>query len=176
MVLKAFQEKFKVKSGLKYLEDELKKPRLFEGNKKVSLIACVVDMDKFPRAEIFQELRQLLNLKPNSIQVIGYKRGQDKYGMFSIPFCTDKELGWNGSIENGDFSEFSGRNYDVLVNYYTDDRLLLKIMSTKVNARIRVGFKGVDNAMNDLIFDCKLDDFNTFAVELKKYLKILNEI
>ncbi|MEM1339187.1 MAG: hypothetical protein AAF717_03235 [Bacteroidota bacterium] len=176
MVLRAIQEKFKVKSGLKYLEDELKKPRLFEGNKAVSSIACIVDMDKFPKAEVFQELRQLLGLQPNSIQVIGYKRGQDKYGMFSIPFCTDKDLGWNGSIENGDFSEFAGRNYDVLINYYTDDRLLLKLMSTKVIARIRVGLKGVDNAMNDLIFDCRLDDFKTFSTELIKYLKILKEV
>ncbi len=176
MVLKTLQEKFKVKSGLKYLEDELRRPRHFQEKKGVAALACVVDMDKFPNAEAFQELRHFLNLKPNAIHIMGYKRGGHRNGMFSIPFCTDKDLGWNGSIENGDFAEFSGRDYDVLINYYTDDRLLLKLMSTKIAARIRVGFQGMDNAMNDLIFNCQLDDFKTFTSELKKYLKILNEI
>lgn len=176
MVFKAIQDKFKAKSGQKYLEDELKKPRDIREKKGVSSIACIVDMDKFTDAEVFQSIRQELELKPNAVHVMGYKRGQDKHGMFSIPFCTDKDLGWNGTIENGDFSEFSGRDYDVLVNYYLEDRLVLKLMSTKINARIRVGLKGGDNAMNDLIFDCQLNDFKTFRSELKKYLKILNEL
>ena len=133
-------------------------------------------MDKFTDAEVFQSLRQDMGLKPNAVHVMGYKRGNDKNGMFSVPFCTDKDLGWNGSIENGDFSEFSGREYDVLINYYLEDRLLLKLMSTKVSARIRAGLNGADNAMNDLIFDCQLSDFNTFSKELKKYLKILKEL
>ena len=176
MVFNGIQEKFKAKSGHKYLEDELKKPRFVRDKKGVSSIACIVDMDKFKNAEAFQSLIQQMGLKPNAVHVMGYKRGQDKHGMFSIPFCTDKDLGWNGSIENGDFSEFSGREYDVLVNYFTDDRLVLKLMSTKINARIRVGLKEADHAMNDLIFDCGLSDFKTFKTELEKYLRILNEL
>lgn len=176
MVFKAIQDKFKAKSGHKYLEDELKKPRPFTDKKGVSSIACIVDMDKFSDAEAFQGLRQQMGLKPNAVHVMGYKRGQDKHGMFSIPFCTDKDLGWNGSIENGDFSEFSGRHYDVLINYFTEDRLVLKLMSTKINARLRVGLKEADNDMNDLIFDCGLKDYKTFMTELEKYLKILKEL
>lgn len=176
MIFKTIQDKFKAKSGYKYLEDELKKTRPVTEKKGVSSIACIVDMDKFGNAEVFQSLRQQMGLKPNAVHVMGYKRGQDKHGMFSIPFCTDKDLGWNGSIENGDFSEFSGREYDVLINYFIEDRLVLKLMSTKVNARIRVGLKEADSEMNDLIFDCKLNDFNTFKGELEKYLRILNEL
>lgn len=176
MIFKTIQDRFKAKSGQKFLEDELKKIRPKTDKKGVSSVACIVDMDKFSDAEVFQSLQRQMGLKPNAVHVMGYKRGQDKHSMFSIPFCTDKDLGWNGSIENGDFSEFSGREYDVLINYFIDDRLVLKLMSTKINARIRVGLKGADNAMNDLIFDCRLNDFNTFKKELEKYLKILNEL
>lgn len=176
MIIKAIQERFKVKSGVKYLEDELRKKRSFSEKKGITGIACIVDMDKYPDAEKFQGLRQEFNLKPNAVHIIGFKRSMDKNGMFSIPFVTEKQLGWNGSIENGDFSEFSGRDYDMLINYYTDDRLMLKLMSVKLNARLRVGLKGGDQVLNDLIFDCQLDDFETFGKELKKYLKILEEI
>lgn len=176
MVFKAIQERFKAKSGQKYLEDELKRSRTLSDKKGVSSIACIVDMDKFDDAEVFQDLRKEFGLQPNAIHIMGYKRGKDNHGMFSIPFCTDNDLGWNGSIENGDFSEFSGRTYDVLINYFLEDRLLLKLMSTKIDARIRVGLKGADNDYNDLIFDCKLNEFQTFTDELKKYLKILKEL
>jgi len=176
MVFKAIQDKFKAKSGYKYLEDELKKPRPLKDKKGVSSIACIVDMDKYTNAEAFQGLRQQMGLKPNAVHVMGYKRGHDKHGMFSIPFCTDKDLGWNGSIENGDFAEFSGREFDVLINYFTEDRLMLNLMATKTKARIRVGLKEGNEQLNDLIFDCKLGDFKTFTSELEKYLRILKEL
>lgn len=176
MIFKSIQDRFKVKSGLKFIEDELKKNRPFSEKKGVSSIACVVDMDNYPNAEAFESLRESLKLKPNAVHVIGFKRNEDKNGMFSIPFVTTRQLGWNGSIENGDFSEFVGRDYDVLINYYTDDKLMLKLMSAKVNARIRVGLQEADNEFNDLIFDCQLNDFKTFSSELKKYLKILKEV
>ena len=176
MLLRVIQDRFKEKSGRKFLEDEQKKSRSFSEKKGISTIACIVDMDNYDNAEIFETLRDTLKLNPNAIHVIGFKRNEVKGGMFSIPFVTEKQLGWNGSIDNGNFSEFMGRDYDVLVNYYTDDKLMLKLMSTKVNARIRVGLNGADNDYNDLIFDCPLNDFETFSSELKKYLTILKEI
>lgn len=176
MIFRTIQDKFKVKSAHKFLEDELKKVKRPTDKKGISSIACVVDMDAFSNAEVFQELRKSLNLKPNAVHVIGFKKAADKNGMFSIPFVTEKELGWNGSIENGDFSEFAGRPYDLLINYYTDNRLMLKLMSTKIDARLRVGLAEADNNLNDLIFSCGLNDFKTFQAELKKYLKILKEV
>ena len=95
---------------------------------------------------------------------------------FGIQFCTDKDLGWNGTIENGFVSEFVDREYDVLINYYTDDKLVLKILTARTNARIKVGFPSVDAKLNDLIFDTPIKNFDVFKTELKKYLKVLNEI
>lgn len=176
MIFRSIQDKFKIKSGQKYLEDELNKSKSFSDKKGISSIACIVDMDAYNNAEIFHDLTKQMKLKPNAIHVIGYKKSEDKAGMFSIPFVTEKDLGWNGSIENGNFSEFSGRNYDVLINYYTADKLVLKLMSVKTNARLRVGLIDADDEMNDLIFDCKMGDIKTFQAELSKYLKILKEI
>ena len=176
MIFRAIQDKFKVKSGQKFLEDEFKKSRPTPEKKGISSIACIVDMDNFTKAESLQTIKKSYGLPPNSLHIMGYKRGRDNQGMFSIPYCTDRDLGWNGAVENGDFSEFSGRQYDLLINYFVDDRLMLKLMSAQTKARIRAGFKEADNAVNDLIFDCGLQDVNTFVGELGKYLKILKEL
>ncbi|MDT0607270.1 DUF6913 domain-containing protein [Croceitalea rosinachiae] len=177
MILRAIQDKFKVKSSLKYLEDELLKSKIptNRGN-GIKAIACIVDMDNFPNAEQFNELRKDFSLAPNAIQIIGYKRGHDKNNPFSIQFFTDKDLGWNGSIENSHVSEFVSREYDVLINYYNEDRLMLKLLSAKVHSRLRVGFVGVDDKINDLMFSTDLKDFSMFRSELKKYLRVLKEL
>lgn len=177
MILRAIQDKFKVKSSLKYLEDELAKSKVPSNRDKgIRAVACIVDMDNFPNAEKFNELRNEFSLAPNAIQIIGYKRGHDKNTPFSIQFYTDKDLGWNGSIENSHVSEFASREYDLLINYYDEDRLMLKLLSAKIHARLRVGFIGVEDKINDLMFNTDLKDFKTFKSELKKYLKVFKEI
>lgn len=177
MIFKAIQERFKVKSGLKYLEDELSKVRPVSTRKQgVSSIGCIVNMDKFPNAEEFNKLINDFSLQPNGVKIIGYKKDQAVNSPFGIQFFTDKDLGWNGTIENGFVSEFLDREYDVLINYYTEDKLVLKLLTARTNARIKVGFPLVDSKLNDLIFDTSIQNFDVFKGELKKYLKVLNEI
>ncbi|MET1259671.1 hypothetical protein ABV409_10025 [Flagellimonas sp. DF-77] len=177
MVFKAIQDKFKVKSGLKFLEDELAKPRdTRTGKKGIHSLGCIVDLDQFETPDAFYELRQELSLRPNAIQLIGYHKNHDKNSPFAVQFYTDRDLGWNGSIENGYVAEFTGREYDVLISYYAQDRLLLHLLTAKTKARIKVGFGAVDAKFNDLIMNMPISDFTSFKQELKKYLKILNEI
>ncbi|WP_350292063.1 hypothetical protein [uncultured Croceitalea sp.] len=177
MIFKVIQDKFKVKSGLKYLEDELGKSKPLSNRKPgVSSIGCIVDMDKFPDPEVFNKLITDFSLQPNGVKIIGYKKDEAAHSPFGIQFFTDKDLGWNGTIENGFVSEFVDREYDVLINYYTDDKLVLKLLTARTNARIKVGFPAVDAKLNDLIFDTPIQNFEVFKTELKKYLKVLNEI
>jgi hypothetical protein len=68
------------------------------------------------------------------------------------------------------------KEYDLLVNYYTQDVLILKLMTVKTKARIKVGFAEIDPELNDLILQTQLQDFNTFKTELAKYLKVMNEL
>lgn len=177
MIFKAIQDKFKVKSGLKYLEDELKKNNDLSNRKPgVSSIGCVVDIDKFSEPEVFNKLIDDFSLQPNGVKIIGYKKDEGAHSPFGIQFFTDKDLGWNGTIENGFVSEFLDREYDVLINYYTDDKLILKLLSVRAKARIKVGFPSVDQQLNDIIINTTLSNFDVFKSELKKYLKVLKEI
>ena len=90
MIFRAIQDKFKVKSSLKYLEDEQVKSKVPANREKgIRTVACIVDMDNFPEAEQFNELKKEFSLAPNAVQIIGYKRGHDKNTPFSIQFFTD---------------------------------------------------------------------------------------
>lgn len=176
-MFKGIKDKFKYKSGLKFLNGELKKPfDKVERTKGITSIACLVDLDKFENANLFYDFVDDFGLRPNAVKIIGYKSYYDKNSPYATPVFSDKDLGWNGTIENSYVLEFLSREYDMLVNYYTEENLLLQIMSVKTKARVRVGFNAIDAKYNDLILDVPIKEFKTFKQELKKYLKVLNEI
>ncbi|MDE3740661.1 DUF6913 domain-containing protein [Maribacter polysaccharolyticus] len=177
MFLKRIKDKFKRKSGKKFLKEELAKPPSnVEGEKGITSIGCIVDLDRFEKSELFLEFIEEYNLRPNAVKVIGYKSYYDKNSPYATPVFSDKDLGWKGEIANSYALEFLSRDYDLLVNYYTTDNLLLQLMTVKTKARIKVGFMEVDQQLNDLILGLPLKDFKMFKLELKKYLKVLNEI
>ncbi|MEM7380900.1 MAG: hypothetical protein AAF361_06840 [Bacteroidota bacterium] len=177
MFLKGLKDKFKYKSGLKYLKEELRHPTSESTRGKgLRTIGVIVDLDKFDKAEVFYEFVEDFKLRPNAVKIIGYKSYYDKNSPYATPVFSDKDLGWNGAIENSYALEFLSREYDLLVNYYKHENLLLQLMTVKTKARFNVGFKEVDANLNDLILETSMADFKTFKSELKKYLRVFNEI
>ena len=176
-MFKGIKDKLKYKSGAKFLNEALQKPVVpAERSHGITSVGCIVDMDEFDNTDVFFQLQEEYSLRPNAVKIIGYKNYYDKNSPYSTPVFSDKDLGWNGNIENSYALEFLSREYDLLINYYKKDNLLMKLMSVKTKARFRVGFTEVDSYFNDLILDVPLNEFKVFKQELKKYLGVLNEI
>ena len=133
MFLKGLKDKFKYKSGLKYLKEELNSPpEILERPKGITSIGIIVDLDSFDQAEKFFDFIDDFKLRPNAVKVIGYKSYYDKNSPYATPVFSDKDLGWNGNIENSYALEFLSREYDLLVNYYTVDNLMMQLMKKKM--------------------------------------------
>ncbi len=177
MFLQGLKDKFKHKSGEKYLKNELLKNPDLERNKKgIKNVGVIADLDSFDNADLFYQFIDMFNLRPNAVKIIGYRGFYDKNSPYATPVFSDKDLGWNGAVENSYALEFLTKEYDLLINYYTQDTLIMKLMTVKTKARIKVGFAEIDPELNDLILQTGLQDFNTFKTELKKYLKVMNEL
>lgn len=177
MILKGLKDKFKHNSGLKYLRQEVAQPRLRpEGRSGIQAVGILADLDAFSDVEALFGLTEVLGIHPNAVKVLGYKSFYDKNSPYATPVFSDKDLGWKGAVENSYVLEFLGREYDLLINYFQGDNLLMQLVSLQARARIRAGLHGVDPAYNDLIFSCDISDFGMFTSELKKYLNVLKEI
>jgi hypothetical protein len=75
-------------------------------------------------------------------------------------------------VLNGVVSDFCSQGYDVLINFYDQDDVDLKYISAKTHKKLSVGFKSVDHALNDLIFDVDAQNIEVFVSECIKYLEI----
>ncbi len=178
MFFKGLKDRLKYKSALKYMKEELQRPPMTFNRSRagIHLVAVIVDLEQFPKTEVFEEFVTLFKLRPNAVKVMGYKKEYDQNSPYATPVFSEKDLGWNGHIENGYAMEFLSREYDVLINYYNEKNIMLQLMTLKTNARIKVGFSTVDKTYNDIILDCPLQDFDTFKNEVTKYLNVLNEL
>ncbi len=176
MILKGLTEKFKQKSGAKYLRQQLQQPRESVGRSQgIQAVGVIVDLDRFDNPDRFYELIDAFSLRPNAVKIIGYKRSYDKNSPYATPVFSDKDLGWHGQIENSYVLEFLSREYDLLINYFAEENLMMQLMSIHVKAQMRVGFAGIDPAYNDLILGGEPADFSLFKSEMKKYLVVLKQ-
>jgi hypothetical protein len=177
MTFKGLRDKFKYKSGVKYLQQELKHfPAGVKRKPGIHSVGVIVDLERFDREERFYELVSSLKLQPNAIKIIGYREFYDKNSPYATPVFADKDLGWKGVIENSYALEFLSREYDLLINYFDEPRLMLHLMSIKAKAAFRIGFSGVDPVYNDLILEIPMNEFDVFQQELKKYLALMDQL
>ena len=177
MFFRGLKDKFKYKSGLKFLRKELEGPVRFPDRPKgIYSLGVIADLDAFDKADRFHEFTETFGLRPNALKIIGYRAFYDTNSPYATPVFSDKDLGWNGTIENSYANEFLSREYDLLVNYYSEPNLMLQLMSVKTRARLRVGISGQELAYNDLMLEVPLKDFTTFRDELRKYLTVMKEL
>ena len=172
MILKGFKEK----SNKKYINSELKKRLVSESNKKIKTIGIIVNIDEALQLNWFNAIAHLLNAENKYVKLIAYT-SEDKIKEASeVPAYNNKHLGWKGNVKHPGLKLFLDEEFDLLINYYTEDITTLKLFSVASKAKFKVGILQRDERINDLIIKTELSDFDTFKVELIKYLNILNKI
>ena len=172
MILKRFKEK----SNKKYINSELKKRLVSESNKKIETIGVIVNIDETIHLNWFKTVAQLLNIENNYVKLVAYTSAEKIEKEVGVSTFNNKHLGWKGTIKHPDLKKFLSEDFDLLINYYTEDLTTLKLLSVASKAKFKVGLLQSDERLNDLIIKTELSDFDTFKSELIKYLNILNKI
>ena len=92
--------------------------------------------------------------------------------MFFCARIKPKCISFYGNLTGKDSLEFISNDYDLLINFFKSNSLLT-LLSSKSNAKFRVGFESVFPELNDLIFSNNIKKFKNFKNELIKYLKLI---
>ncbi|MDY8138271.1 DUF6913 domain-containing protein [Aquimarina sp. 2201CG5-10] len=140
-------------------------------------LAVLIDASQSVNVLSLVKLANELGVKSDRLKVMGYKEDQkeitdDK----DAAYYNDKSFGVNGGVKSSSLQEFIKKDYDVLISFYTENKIELNYVAAFSKAKLKVGFAEVDNRINDLIIGSAMDDTNLFIAELKKYLKILQII
>jgi hypothetical protein len=120
----------------------------------------------------FIKLVHRIGLKEKDLKLITFQENDNGFNIFSNMNITPKSISYSGNLKGKDSLEFISYDYDLLINFFKSNNVLT-LLSSKVNAKFRVGFSSVDSRLNDLIFSEKIKKFKEFDSELIKYLRII---
>ena len=170
MIFKSLHEslvKKKINKSLELLKNQVRiKPN------PIKTIGCIID-PMFPvEVNNFIKLVYKIGLKEKDLKLITFQDNDNGFNIFSNMNITPKSISYTGNLVGKDSLEFISYDYDLLINFFKSGDVLT-LLSSKVNARFRVGFNSVDSRLNDLIFSNKMKKFKEFDSELIKYLKLI---
>tara|TARA_B100001057_G_scaffold74936_1_gene69551 strand:- start:12022 stop:12543 length:522 start_codon:yes stop_codon:yes gene_type:complete len=139
--------------------------------KPINSIGCIVDTNLDLDYSDLLDLATEIGLKEKDIKIISYSNS-----IYNDPFCkmriSDKSVNFCGNLRSADAEEFISSNYDILVNYFGENKILT-LLSAKTNAKFRVGFDCSNENINDIIFTDIFDNFVKFKKQLIKYLSYI---
>ena len=170
MIFKSLHEnlvKKKINKSLELLNNQTRiKPN------PIKTIGCIID-PMFPvEVSNFIKLVHRIGLKEKDLKLITFQENDNGFNIFSNMNITPKSISYTGNLTGKDSLEFISYDYDLLINFFKFNDVLT-LLSSKVNAKFRVGFSSVDSRLNDLIFSEKIKKFKEFDSELIKYLRII---
>ena len=138
----------------------------------IKTLACIID-PSFPiSVDNFIDLSNSLGLKDKDLKIITFQENKNIFNVFSSLNITPKCVSFSGNLTGKDSLEFISFECDLLINFFKSNKFLT-LLSSKTNAKFRVGFESVDSKLNDLIFSEKIKKYKDFKVELIKYLKMI---
>ena len=164
MILKVFKEK----SNIRHLNKILSSRDVNVTNSKIKGLGVIMHINEIDDFELFRKLAENLNIQPFNFKIIAYSsESKEKPNSWDICF-NEKDFGWKGTIHNVELQSFLETDFDVLISYYEEDILELKLITAKSKAQFKIGIFQPDSRLNDLIIQTKLNDFRNLADSKKK--------
>ncbi|MBC3759762.1 MULTISPECIES: DUF6913 domain-containing protein [Hyunsoonleella] len=172
MIFKAFKEK----SNKKYLNKLLSERKVLVDSKKIKSLGIILNYDEIDNFNAFNVLASRLKIHANRIKVIAYTKDTKKEGHAWDACYNAKDFGWKGEIKNIELKAFLDEPFDVLLSFYAEDLLELKLLTALSKSQLKIGILQTDSRLNDIIIKTKIKEKKVFEDEVFKYLTVLNKI
>ncbi|NND87688.1 MAG: hypothetical protein HKM28_00410 [Flavobacteriaceae bacterium] len=172
MVLK----RIKKRSIRKSIEKNLQERDVSLRNAPLKTIGFLVDETQFRELDALHKVGRSLGLQSKDVTTFSFVTFQKKAPSLRQDQIHNKDFNWKGNITNNNASEFLKKDFDVLVGFYHGSNPYLDAMVSESKAKFKIGLKGGDERLFDLLMDVSLQDISLFEKELIKYMKILGKI
>ena len=142
----------------------------------VTKVGLIVDESLFLETNtLIQEIISN-GITENNIKTIVYRDSVSDKEIHPIPTFGFKDLNLNGKFTKQAINEFISDEFDLLISYYNEEKPFLLLLTNNSKAKFKTGFSTVDERLNHLLINTRLEDYKDFTTELFRYLKILNKI
>lgn len=163
-----------------FLQNKIKKnlsnPKSDFSNAIIKTVGIIFDENNFQKRDDFIKHLVSKGIKESDISIVLFKDTIYKNEIFDKPAFSNKDLSWSGNFSNADVNYFTEQKFDLLINYYSSEKLPLLAVSNVSKSKFKVGFSEIDKRINHFILATNIENYKLFLDELFKYLKILKKI
>ena len=171
-----FLKRFKEKSIQKYVNSVLDNRKAAVHDRLIKSVGIVLNLEEYNNYDRLRQLIKSIRVKDNRVKFIAFIEDEKSAPNSWDSFFNPKNFGWKGKIDNVELEEFLETKFDILISYYTSDRLELNYVTAVSQANFKVGITNHDPRLYDLIIEIEPKHVQVFENELVKYLKVLNKI
>jgi len=143
---------------------------------KINSIGIIIDeTQKEYKKELLKNIAES-GIKLNQLQILTYKDKVKKKEITEELCFSGSDISLSGTIKKKEVADFLATPFDVLVNYYDENKPELLLATTQSKAKFRAGLDEVDYRANNFIVKTDAKETKLFTNELFKYLRILKKL
>ena len=143
---------------------------------KVSSVGVIFDYDSYYDYDFFQELISELGVMKNKIRFVAMIDQEKNRPNSWDSFFSLENFDWLGRSNNIEIDEFVDQPFDLLISYYSPNKLELNLVTALSKANFKIGINSEDARLHDLIIEVDPSKTDVFKIELLKYLTQLNRL
>lgn len=168
-----YVKRFLLKKTLKKQLQNVKEESL---RSSVMRIGLIIDGSSFLETNALKQEIIRNGIIEDNIKIIAYRDNLKDKEVYPHPTFSLKNLNLECEFTEQGINEFISDEFDLLINYYNEEKPVLLLLTNKSKAKFKVGFSNVDKRLNHLLINIDIEDYKGFIHELFRYLKILNKI
>jgi hypothetical protein len=143
---------------------------------KVTSVGIIFDYDSYCDYAFFQDLMNGLGIMDNKIRFIAMINQEKNRPNSWDSFFSLENFDWLGRSKNIEIDEFVDQPFDLLISYYSPNKLELNLVTALSKANFKIGINSKDARLHDLIIEVDPSKTDVFKIELLKYLTQLNRL
>ncbi|MGJ8684137.1 MAG: DUF6913 domain-containing protein [Nonlabens sp.] len=153
------------------LQNEQQRPSI----KWPQSLVVLFDAQETKNFEPFYKWAQEIGIKKESVTLIAYVNDKKKSTIKGAHLIDRKLIKWSGGITDLETKKLIEQSFDLQVNHFKTQNDLLEYLSLALPSSLKAAYGNGEQTSFDLAIGVKLNDYNGFIQELKKYLKILTQ-
>lgn len=161
------------RAAKKSLITSLEERRLNQ-NFKIKKVRVLLDTSLGVDRQFFTALAKELRIADVNLSIFAFKEPKELLSLY-FDFFDPSDINFFGRFQ-GDLALMCEKEVDLQINYFNKKDLYMEWISACAKSKLGVGFFGVDQRLNDIVFDMDPKDKDLFRVELVKYLTVLKKL
>lgn len=145
-------------------------------NSSIIKVGLIVDESKFLETAALKHEIVSNGILESNIKVVAFRDNLKRKEVYLNPTFGFKDLNFKGDFTKQSINEFLSEEFDLLINYYSEEKPVLSLLTHRSKAKFKAGFSSVDKRLNHFLVSIDSEDYKGFIGELFRYLKILNKI